>query len=138
MPSIYSTTVGGTTVGANSLKLVGDGASGVGPYTRFGTPQLQAIKVISSQNYSTSYSSANSEFAQAVAVLQTFGEVYYVGIPGNAAAGFVALVNFNTLNSGDENTSDESFDDLEDALDAASGQSDTAVTKIALTGVTWA
>ena len=51
MASLYGQAIGGGVTGNiddNARKLLGDGASGVGPYTRFGTPQLQAIKVISS------------------------------------------------------------------------------------------
>ena len=55
MADLYST------LGSNALKTLGDGASGVGPYTRFGTPQLTAIQVTTSAlNESTSPATANS------------------------------------------------------------------------------
>ena len=54
MADVYSTTIESTTVGANSRKILGDGTSGAGPFTRFGTRQLQAVKVVSATiNFST-------------------------------------------------------------------------------------
>ena len=93
MADVYSTVVEGTTVGANSRKVLGDGSSGAGPFTRFGTPQLQAIKVVSATvNFATSYKGSNSNFSKAVRALANLAEIYYIGIPQNLANGFVALV----------------------------------------------
>ena len=50
-------------VGTNALKLVGDGASGVGPYTKFGTVILTAVKVTSSSvDFTTTPAAANSNY----------------------------------------------------------------------------
>jgi hypothetical protein len=82
MADLYATAIEGTTVGANSRKLLGDGASGVGPYTSFGTPKLQAIKVVSATiNFTTTPTITNSNLAKAVFALQGLAEIYYVGIP---------------------------------------------------------
>ena len=76
MPSVYSTVVESTTVGANTRKILGDGTSGAGPFTRFGTPQLQAIKIVSATfNFSTSYTDSDSNFSKVVRALQDYAEV---------------------------------------------------------------
>ncbi len=145
MPSVYSTVVEGTTVGANSRKVLGDGTSGAGPFTRFGTPQLQAIKIVSATiNFSTSYTNSDSDFSKVVRALQDFAEVYYVGIPGNTATGFTALVNVTKTDTGDgfgaSTNFDGSYENMEDGLRAAIGtaENDVTVTNVSLTGLTFA
>ncbi len=152
MPDVYSTVVEGTTVGANSRKILGDGTSGAGPFTRFGTPQLQAIKIISATvNFSTSYTASDSNFSKAVRALQDEAEIYYVGIPGNTATGFTALVHLNNTDSGDGAGSSTaastqptwwngSYENLEDTIGAAIGtaENDITVTNVVLTGLTFA
>jgi hypothetical protein len=147
MADLYGTTATGTLVNvdANARKLVGDGSSGVGPYTRFGTPQLQAIKIVSATvNFSTSYSAANSNFEKVVLALQDYAEVYYVGIPGNTATGFTALVNVTKTDTGNgfgaSTSFDGSYENMEDGLRAAIGtaEDDVTVTNVTLTGLTFA
>ena len=145
MPSVYSTVVESTTVGANTRKILGDGTSGAGPFTRFGTPQLQAIKIVSATiNFSTSYTDSDSNFSKVVRALQDYAEVYYVGIPGNTATGFTALVNASKNDTGDgfgaSTNFDGSYENMEDGLRAAIGtaENDVTVTNITLTGLTFA
>lgn len=145
MADVYSVVVEGTTVGANSRKVLGDGAAGAGPFTRFGTPQLQAIKIVSATiNFSTSYTASNSNFSKAVRALQDEAEVYYVGIPGNTATGFTALVHVNKTDSGDgfgaSTNFDGSYENMEDVIGAAIGtaENDVTVTDVTLTGLTFA
>ncbi len=145
MPSVYSTVVEGTTVGANSRKILGDGTSGAGPFTRFGTPQLQAIKIVSATvNFSTSYTASDSNFSKAVRALQDEAEIYYVGIPGNTATGFTALVHLNKTDSGNgfgaSTSFDGSYENIEDIIGAAIGtaENDITVTDVTLTGLTFA
>ena len=145
MADVYSTVVEGTTVGANSRKILGDGASGAGPFTRFGTPQLQAIKIVSATiNFSTSYTGSNSNFSKAVRALQDEAEIYYVGIPGNTATGFTALVHLNKTDSGNgfgaSTSFDGSYENIEDIIGAAVGtaENDITVTNVTLSGLTFA
>jgi hypothetical protein len=83
-----------STVGVNALKLLGDGAAGVGPYTRFGTRQLQAISVTSSAyNLTTTPAASNSNIFKAVNALQVSAEVFYVGKPTASGSNvFVAII----------------------------------------------
>lgn len=146
MADLYATTIEGTTVGANSRKLLGDGASGVGPYTSFGTPKLQAIKVVSATiNFTTTPTITNSNLAKAVFALQGLAEIYYVGIPTASGANqFVALVNINKTDIGDGyatyGSDDGSYENIEDVVRAALGtaENDVTVTNVALTGLTFA
>lgn len=138
----------GTSITTNARKLLGDGASGVGPYTRFGTPQLQALKIISATvNFSTTPAAANSNLYKAVTALQTLSEVYYVGIPGNTATGFVALVHLNKTYDGETQgtgstgaSADGSYEAVEDTIRAALGtaEDDVTVTNVTLSGLTFA
>jgi hypothetical protein len=146
MADLYASVIEGTTVGANSRKLLGDGAAGVGPYTSFGTPKLQAIKVISATiNFTTTPTITNSNLAKAVFALQGLAEIYYVGIPTASGANqFIALVNVNKTDIGDGyatyGSDDGSYENIEDAIGAALGTSenDVTVTNVALTGLTFA
>ena len=148
MADLYGVALGGGLTGnvdTNARKLLGDGASGIGPYTRFGTPQLQAIKIISATvNFSTSPAASNSNLYKAVTALQTLAEVYYVGIPGNTATGFVALVHLNKTDAGDgfgaSSSANGSYENIEDTIRAAIGtaEDDVTVTSVALSGMTFA
>ncbi len=135
----------GTSITTNARKLLGDGTAGVGPYTRFGTPQLQALKIISATiNFSTTPSAANSNLYKAVTALQDLAEVYYVGIPGNTATGFVALVHLNKTDIGTgfgaSSSADGSYENIEDEIRAALGtaEDDITVTNVSLSGLTFA
>lgn len=135
-----------TSITTNSRKLLGDGTAGVGPYTSFGTPKLQAIKVVSATiNFTTTPTVSNSNLAKAVFALQSLAEIYYVGIPTASGANqFIALVNVNKTDSGDgyanANELGTSYENLEDAIGAALGtaENDVTVTNVALTGLTFA
>jgi hypothetical protein len=135
----------GTSITTNARKILGDGASGVGPYTSFGTPKLQALKIISASiNFSTTPSAANSNLYKAVTALQTLSEIYYVGVPGNTATGFVALVHLNKTDAGNgyaaSGSADGSYENVEDVIRAALGtaEDDVTVTDVTLSGLTFA
>jgi hypothetical protein len=142
MADLY--TLSGVTT--NARRLLGDGASGVGPYTSFGTPKLQALKIVSATiNFTTTPTVSNSNLAKAVFALQGLAEIYYVGIPTASGANqFVALVNYNNTDNGNGyatyGSDDASFENIEDAIGAALGtaENDVTVTAVALTGLTFA
>ena len=142
MADLY--TVSGVTT--NARRLLGDGASGVGPYTSFGTPKLQAIKVISATiNFTTTPTVSDSNLAKAVFALQSLAEIYYVGIPTASGANqFIALVNINKTDTGDgyanANELGTSYENIEDAIGAALGtaENDVTVTNVTLTGLSFA
>lgn len=145
MADIYATVVEGTTVGANARKLLGDGTAGVGPYTRFGTPQLQALKIVSATvNFTTTPAATNSNLYKAVTALQDLAEVYYVGIPTASGANqFIALVHLNKTDSGDgfgaSTNFDGSYENIEDEIRIALGtaENDVTVTNSTLTGLSF-
>ena len=132
---------------ANNYKLLGDGAAGIGPYTRFGIPQLLALKIVSSAlDETTTPEITKSILQQIINGLQSHAEVYYVGIP--AANFIVALVNASTVSRGGNGaaayggTSDSgetTFENLETLISLAAGQavSDITVTAVELTGGTF-
>lgn len=135
-----------TGVTTNARRLLGDGTDGVGPYTSFGTPKLQAIKVVSATvNFTTTPTVSNSNLAKAVFALQGLAEIYYVGIPTATGANqFVALVNINKTDAGNgygtAGSADGSYENIEDAIGAALGKAedDVTVTNVTLTGLTFA
>jgi hypothetical protein len=148
MADLYGVAIGGGLTGnvdANARRLLGDGASGVGPYTRFGTPQLQALKIISATiNFTTTPSAVNSNLYKAVTALQSLAEVYYVGIPTASGANqFIALVHINKTDAGDgfgaSSSADGSYENIEDAIRAALGtaEDDVTVTSSTLTGLSF-
>lgn len=139
-------TANGTSITVNAKRLLGDGAAGVGPYTSFGTPKLQAIKVVSSTiNFTTTPTVKDSNLAKAVFALQSLTEIYYVGIPTASGANqFVALINTNKTDAGDGyatyGSDDGSYENLEDVIRTALGtaENDVTITNVALTGLTFA
>lgn len=149
MADLYSVATGlagnYATIGGNAKKLLGDGTAGVGPYTRFGTPQLQAIKIISATiNFTTTPTIVDSNLSKAVRALQELAEVYYVGVPTASGANqFIAMVNLNKTDSGDgfgaSSSPDGSYENLEDAICAALGtaENDVTITNSTLTGLTF-
>jgi len=133
---------------ANNYKLLGDGASGIGPYTRFGTPQLQALKIVSAAvDETTTPTIRYSNLQKIVNALQSHAEIYYVGIP---ASDFVTvIVNANTVTrggrgasafGGTDDTGDTTFETLETIVSLALGQAvtDVTITAVTLTGGTFA
>jgi hypothetical protein len=151
MADLYSVATGlagdYATIGGNSRKILGDGASGVGPYTRFGTPQLQAIKIISSAyNFTTTPAAANSNLSKAVRGLQQLGEIYYVGVPTASGANqFIALINLNSTFNGasqgsgtTEASANGSYDAVEaDILAELGGSGTLTITNSTLTGLSF-
>jgi hypothetical protein len=148
MADLYNadaTGLSGIKVDANARRVLGDGASGVGPYTRFGTPQLQAIKIISASiNFTTTPTIVNSNLSKAVRALQDLAEVYYVGVPTASGANqFIALVHLNKTDAGDgfgaSSSADGSYENIEDAIRAALGtaEDDVTITNSTLTGLTF-
>jgi len=146
MADLYGVAAAGTSVNvdANARKLLGDGASGVGPYTSFGTPTLVALKIVSTTiNFTTSPNSANSNMSKAVTGLQSRAEVYYVGVPTASGANqFVALVHGEDSNDGygASSTFAGGYENLEDAVRAALGtaEDDITITEVTLGGLTFA
>ncbi len=135
----------GTSITTNARKLLGDGTSGVGPYTSFGTPKLQALKIVSATiNFSTTANAANSNLYKAVTALQTLAEIYYVGVPGNTATGFVVLVHLNKTDTGDgfgaSTSYNGTYENIEDGIRAALGtaEDDVTITNVTLSGMTFA
>jgi hypothetical protein len=136
----------GTTITTNAKKLLGDGSAGVGPYTSFGTPKLQAIKIVSSAyNFTTTPTVADSNLSKAVFALQSLAEIYYVGIPTASGANqFIALVNANKTDTGaiygaTSGSPDTSYANLEAVILAALGGSGSVtITNVALTGLSFA
>jgi hypothetical protein len=149
MADLFGVTAGGTAVNvdANARKLLGDGSAGVGPYTRFGTPQLQALKIISASiNFTTTPSAANSNLYKAVTALQDLAEVYYVGVPTATGANqFIALVHLNKTDTNDGFGATQTvptaatYENLEDEIRAALGtaEDDITITNSTLTGLTF-
>jgi len=147
MADLYGASATGTAINvdANARKLLGDGSAGVGPYTSFGTPKLQAIKVISATiNFTTTPTIAGSNLAKAVFALQGLAEIYYVGVPTASGANqFIALVNLNKTDSGDgyanANELGTSYENIEDVIGAALGtaENDITVTSSTLTGLSF-
>jgi len=146
MADLYGVAAAGTSVNvdANARKLLGDGASGVGPYTSFGTPTLVALKIVSATiNFTTTPTIPNSNMSKAVTGLQSRAEVYYVGIPTASGANqFVALVHGEDSNDGygASSTFAGGYENLEDAVRAALGtaEDDITITEVTLTGLTFA
>lgn len=149
MANLYGVAIGGGLTGNiddNARRILGDGTSGAGPFTRFGSRELQAIKVVSATiNFATSYTAAGSNFYKAINAIQERAEIYYVGIPQNLANGFVALISKVNSDSGDNygatSTADGSYDNLEEVIDKAVNGSDTGditITNVTLTGLTFA
>ena len=148
MADLYNadaTGLSGIKVDANARRLLGDGASGVGPYTRFGTPQLQAIKIISASiNFTTTPAAVNSNLAKAVRALQDLAEVYYVGVPTASGANqFIALVHLNKTDIGDgygaSSSADGTYDNLEEVISIAitGSDGDVTITNSTLTGLSF-
>jgi len=133
------------TIGGNAKKVLGDGSAGVGPYTRFGTPQLQAIKIISSAyNFTTTPTIVDSNLSKAVRALQGLAEIYYVGVPTASGANqFIALVNANKSDTGalygaTSGSPDGTYTNLEAVILAALGGSGSVtITDSTLTGLSF-
>ena len=138
-------------VGVNANKLLGDGASGVGPYTKFGTVVLTAVKVVSASiDFTTTPAASNSNLFKAVNALQMGAEIFYVGKPTASGANqFVAIVNSATLSRGGRgadayggtaDTGNTTFENLEEIIGDAIGTSgsDVTVTEVVLDGLTFA
>ena len=146
MANLYGVAAAGTSVNvdANARKLLGDGASGIGPYTSFGTPTLVALKIVSASiNFTTTPEAVNSNMYKAVTGLQNRAEVYYVGVPTASGANqFVALVHGEDSNDGygASSTFAGGYENLEDAIGAALGvaENDITITEVTLDGLTFA
>jgi len=138
-------------IGANAFKTLGDGAAGIGPYTRFGTPELTAIKIVSgSLDFTTTPTITNSLLSKVVRGVQAAGvDIFYVGKPHASTQGIIMLVTSNTLSrggrgaeafGGTNDTGETTYENIEeitaDALGVAG--SDITVTEVVLTGTTFA
>ena len=142
---------GSVQLAANSTKTLGDGAAGIGPYTRFGTPQLTAIKIVSATlDFTTTPEIANSLLSKVVRGVQAAGvDIFYVGKPHASTDGVVMLVTSNTLPRGGRgadllggtaDTGETSFENVEEhvSLAAKGAVGDITVTEVVLTGVSFA
>ena len=147
MANLYGVAAAGTSVNvdANARRLLGDGTAGVGPYTRFGTPTLQALKIISTTiNFTTTPAAVNSNLSKAVRALQDLAEVYYVGVPTASGANqFIAMVHINKTDTGDgygaASAADGTYDNLEEVISIAitGSDGDVTITNSTLTGLTF-
>lgn len=127
MPSVISSTVGSTTVGANYLK--------ASPSTRFSTRELSIIS-IAVANVHVNNADADSLFSKTVRALQQTAEVYAIGTP--AAGAFQAIIATDTQWDGTASAQqggaagNGSFDKLETAIAAGNGGVAATVTLVAL------
>ena len=142
---------GSVQLAANFTKTLGDGASGIGPYTRFGTPQLTAIKIVSATlDFTTTPNIANSILSKVIRGVQAAGvDIFYVGKPHASTDGVVMLVTSNTLPRGGRgadllggtaDTGETTFENLEETISLAAkgANADITVTEVVLTGVGFA
>ena len=138
-------------IGANAFKTLGDGAAGIGPYTRFGTPELTAIKIVSgSLDFTTTPTITNSLLSKLVRGVQAAGvDIFYVGKPHASTEGVVMLVTSNTLPrggrgasafGGTDDTGEITYENIEEQVADALGVagSDITAVELVLTGVTFA
>ena len=138
-------------VSANAFKTLGDGASGIGPYTRFGTPQLTAIKIVSATlDFTTTPTITNSILSKVVRGVQAAGvDIFYIGKPHASTDGVVMLVTSNTLSRGGRgadllggtaDTGEATYENLEESVSLAAkgANGDITVTEVVLTGVGFA
>ena len=130
MPSVDSTT------SANWLKTA--------PSTQFGTRELTFLSVVATASngstavdFSSSYTSSNSDFSKAVRTIQNFNEIYAVGTPD--ATGFIVVIADDTKNGANSgNTQGTGHGLLEAAMVAAlakGGTSSATVTELTFDGV---
>ena len=138
-------------VSANAFKTLGDGAAGIGPYTRFGTPQLTALQVVSATlDFTTTPTITNSLLSKAVRGVQAAGvDIFYIGKPHASSQGVIMLVTSNTLPrggrgasafGGTDDTGETSYENIEEQVADALGVagSDITATELVLTGTTFA
>jgi hypothetical protein len=151
MADLYTQAIGGSTVGANTRKTLGDGAAGIGPYTRFSNPALTAIQVVSGTlNFTTTPTITNSLYSKLVTGLQAAGvEIFYAGKPHASTQGAIFLVNSSTLPrggrgasayGGTDDTGETTYENIEEIVADALGVagSDITVAELVLTGTTFA
>jgi len=138
-------------VSANAFKTLGDGAAGIGPYTRFGTPQLTALQVVSATlDFTTTPTITNSLLSKVVRGVQAAGvDIFYIGKPHASSQGVIMLVTSNTLPrggrgasafGGTDDTGETSFENIEEQVADALGVagSDITAAELVLTGTTFA
>ena len=138
-------------ISANAFKTLGDGASGIGPYTRFGTPQLTALQVVSATlDFTTTPAIVNSNLSKLVRGVQAAGvDIFYIGKPHASTQGVIFLVTSNTLSrggrgasayGGTEDTGETTYENIEEQVADALGVagSDITATELVLTGTTFA
>ena len=131
MPSVISSTVGSTTVGANYLK--------ASPSTRFSTRELSIIKIAIANVANGTPTDSDTLFAKSVRALQQTAEVYAIGTPVNDATDyFQAIIATDTQWDGTASSQqggvagNGSFDKLETAIAAGNGGVAATVTLVAL------
>ena len=139
-------------ISANAFKTLGDGAAGIGPYTRFGTPQLTAIKIVSATlDFTTTPEITNSILSKVVRGVQAAGvDIFYIGKPHASTQGVIMLVTSNTLPRGGRGADvylggtadigETTYENLEETISlvAKGAGADITVTEVVLTGTTFA
>jgi hypothetical protein len=138
-------------ISANAFKTLGDGAAGIGPYTKFGTPQLTALQIVSATlDFTTTPTITNSLLSKAVRGVQAAGvDIFYVGKPHASTQGVIMLVTSNTLPrggrgasafGGTDDTGETTFENIEEQVADALGVagSDITAAELVLTGTTFA
>jgi len=138
-------------VSANAFKTLGDGAAGIGPYTKFGTPQLTALQIVSgTQDFTTTPTITNSLLSKVVRGVQAAGvDIFYIGKPHASTQGVIMLVTSNTLPrggrgasafGGTDDTGETSYENIEEQVADALGVagSDITAVELVLTGTTFA
>ena len=138
-------------ISANAFKTLGDGAAGIGPYTKFGTPQLTAIKIVSATlDFTTTPEITNSILSKVVRGVQAAGvDIFYIGKPHASTQGVIMLVTSNTLSRGGRgadllggtaDAGETTYENLEETISlvAKGANADITVTEVVLTGTTFA
>jgi hypothetical protein len=130
MPSLIGEQVGGGTSG----RYVGANFQKADAITNMGTRALTFLKITaitgatgstSAVNFSTSYTTSDSNFAKAIRAIQQYAEVYAVGTPDGT--GFIVVVGTDTKNGAEANSNAQAttYGALEAAIKYACTDSDT-------------
>ena len=140
----YANSNSGRLVSPENFSTSGITRTYTGPYTQFGTRQLKFLKVVgvesngsSAVDFSTTYTASGSDLSLAVRAIQTYAEVFAVGIPD--ATGFIVVIGADTGNGADSgNTQGTGYGLMEAAVTAGlanGGSSATTITELTFDGV---
>jgi hypothetical protein len=140
----YANTNSGRLVSHENFSTSGVTRTYTGPYTQFGTRQLKFLKVVAvgsdgstAVNFATTYVASGSDLSLAVRAIQTYAEIFAVGIPD--ATGFIVVVAADTANGADSgNTQATTYGLMEAAVTASTakgGSAATTITELVFDGV---